>query len=72
MPLSSRTMQDAVQLTDPVDNPPVPAPGCDVCAALARQWAQATEAGSPAYDPSHAADLAVEISRHPHAKRRPE
>lgn len=47
--------------------PPKPVPGCDVCGALAKQWKQAMERG-PAYDPSHAVDLAVEISRHPHPR----
>ena len=62
-----RTLRDPVQLMDPLaDEPPKPAQGCDVCGALSRQWAQATEVGSPAYDPSHATDLAVEIRRHPH------
>lgn len=64
----STTMTAAVQLTEPIREKPRPAPGCDVCAALARQWAQAVEAGSPAYDPSHATDLAVEIQRHPHGR----
>jgi hypothetical protein len=73
MTLPARTLSDPVQLTDPTRyEPPIPVPGCDVCAALHKQWAQAMEAGSPAYDPSHAVDLAIEISRHPHAKRRPE
>lgn len=44
--------------------------GCAVCRALASQWRQATDKGNPAYDMSHAADLAIEISRHPHAKKR--
>lgn len=59
-----------VRLMDPTDfGPPTPSPGCDVCAALEKQWRQATEVGSPAHDPSHATDLAVEIRRHPHAGR---
>lgn len=58
-----------VHLADPTtDKAPEPTPGCDVCAALAGQWRQATERGSPAYDPSHAVDLAVELRRHPHAR----
>ena len=62
-----RTPREPVQLLDPLeDKPPEPAPGCDVCGALMKQWNQATEAGSPAHDPSHAVDLAVEIRRHPH------
>ncbi|MFD7900142.1 hypothetical protein [Streptomyces sp. NPDC059743] len=64
------TQQPAsVHLLEPaVTKPPKPQPGCDVCAALVSQWRQATEQGSPAYDPSHAIDLAVEIKRHPHSK----
>jgi len=62
------TLGEPVHLTDPLDaEPPEPARGCDVCGALMGQWRQATEAGGPAYDPSHATDLAVEIKRHPHA-----
>ncbi|MFE2883182.1 hypothetical protein [Streptomyces sp. NPDC059272] len=62
------TMRDPVELSDPLEcTEPHPAPGCDVCGALLRQWHQAKEVGSPAYDPSHATDLAVEIKRHPHA-----
>lgn len=43
-----------------------PAPGCDVCGALDRQRREALDPKSPAYDLSHATDLAVEIKRHPH------
>lgn len=49
---------------------PEPAPGCDVCGALYRQWQQAKTEGHPAYDPSHAVDLAIEIKRHPHEWKR--
>jgi hypothetical protein len=60
-----------VQLNDPLTaRPPKPVPGCDVCEALLKQWKQATEVGGPAYDPSHAVDLAVEITRHPHPRPR--
>ncbi|MFJ2737719.1 hypothetical protein [Streptomyces sp. NPDC087317] len=31
-----------------------------------KQWRQASDPSGPARDPSHAADLAVEIGRHPH------
>lgn len=48
--------------------PPKPAPGCDICEALVKQWKQATEVGGPAYNSSHAVDLAVEITRHPHPR----
>ncbi|RMB86526.1 hypothetical protein CTZ28_09225 [Streptomyces shenzhenensis] len=62
-----RASRDPVLLAEPATSaPPAPAPGCDVCEALKRQWGQATEIGSPAHDPSHATDLAVEIGRHPH------
>jgi hypothetical protein len=33
-----------------------------------RQWWQAKNPHSPAYDPSRASDLAVLIGRHPHGK----
>jgi hypothetical protein len=61
------TMTGPVHLPDPEFSEPEPASGCDVCGALIKQWRQATEKGSPAHDPSHATDLAVEIGRHPHA-----
>ncbi|WP_405994591.1 hypothetical protein [Streptomyces sp. NBC_00986] len=62
------TLREPVQLTDPLEvEPPAPAPGCDVCGALLKQWRQATEKDGHAYDLSHATDLAVEIKRHPHA-----
>jgi hypothetical protein len=64
------TMTQAVQLTEPIREKPRPAAGCDVCKALAGQWRQAMEVGGPAYDPSHATDLAVEIQRHPHGRHR--
>jgi hypothetical protein len=56
-----------VHLSEPA-SPVVPVPirGCDVCTALKGQWDSASEAGGPAYDPSHALDLAIEIGRHPH------
>lgn len=48
---------------------PKAATGCAACRALLRQWHQATNRRNPAYDMSHAADLAVEISRHPHPRK---
>ncbi|MFD4942416.1 hypothetical protein ACFWNT_07705 [Streptomyces sp. NPDC058409] len=58
-------------LTDDVlPDEPRAATGCAVCRALKSQWRQATDKGNPAYDMSHAVDLAIEISRHPHAKKR--
>ncbi|MFJ5103239.1 hypothetical protein [Streptomyces sp. NPDC088554] len=66
-----RHMTPPVHLMEPaVHKAPEPAPGCDVCGALAKQWKQATDATSPAYDLSHALDLAIEIGRHPHKKGR--
>lgn len=59
---------ERVWLSDPRSDPPEPAPGCDVCGALIKQWRMASAPASPAYDPSHAVDLAVEMGRHPHAK----
>ncbi len=50
--------------------PPKVSPGCDVCAALSRQWRHATDPHGPAHDPSHATDLAVGIGRHPHGRKR--
>lgn len=66
-----RTLGEPVELTEPsmLDEPQA-VPGCDVCGALKKQWRQATEVGSPAYDPSHATDLAVEIRRHPHPRKK--
>lgn len=56
-----------IDLAEPaVIGPPEPAPGCDVCGALFRQWTRASNARGPEYDPSRAVDLAVEIRRHPH------
>lgn len=40
---------------------PEPSPGCDVCAALVRQRAEAAKAG----DMSRVSDCNVEISSHP-------
>ncbi|MGK5640204.1 hypothetical protein ACSNOK_18100 [Streptomyces sp. URMC 126] len=52
--------------SEPPGCPPVPAPGCDVCEALARQRAVARRAG----DFSRALDCDVELRRHPHGRRR--
>lgn len=52
----------------PAPAPPKPASGCDVCAACFQQWREASAAGHPAFDRSHAVDLALEISRHPHPR----
>ena len=62
-----RHLMVPVELSDPLTwKEPKPTPGCDVCGACARQRREALDPGSPAYDPSHATDLAVEIKRHPH------
>lgn len=61
------TMANPVQLSEPEFREPKPAPGCDVCGALLKQWRQATEIDGQGRDLSHATDLAVEIGRHPHA-----
>ncbi|MEU5129612.1 hypothetical protein [Streptomyces mobaraensis] len=47
-------------------NGPAPAPGCDVCAALARQRVVARRDG----DFSRVVDCDVELRRHPHGRRR--
>lgn len=62
--MRQQTMPEApVVLTDPT-RPPRPAPGCDVCAALDKQRAQAEERG----DIRAATTCEVEIRRHPHAQ----
>jgi hypothetical protein len=63
MPARERqqTLQEPpISLPDPT-RPPVPAPGCDVCAALDRQRAAAEEAG----DIRRATAYEVEMRRHP-------
>ena len=60
------TQEKPVQLPVPTFAEPEPARGCDICGACLKQWKQAMDRSSPAYDPSHATDLAVEITRHPH------
>ncbi|KNB54342.1 hypothetical protein [Streptomyces caatingaensis] len=52
----------ATALTDD----PEPAPGCDVCGALARQRVEARRTG----DFSQATDCNVELRQHPHTRRR--
>ncbi|MEY2241587.1 hypothetical protein AB8A21_01275 [Streptomyces sp. BF23-18] len=60
-----RTLRDPVQLLDPAQYvDPVPTPGCDVCAALARQLKEAREPHGPKYDASRASDIVVEMRRH--------
>lgn len=52
--------EDPVTLPDPT-RPPKPAPGCDVCAALDKQRAEAEEAGNIRL----ATTYEVEMRRHP-------
>lgn len=49
-----------ITLPDPT-RPPTPAPGCDVCAALDRQRAEAEDAGNI----RRATMFEVEMRRHP-------
>jgi len=62
----SNAMSEPVHLGVPPEWPQ-PAPGCHVCAALARQRAQAAGDG----DQSKVSDCNVEIHRHknPHSRR---
>lgn len=53
-----------IYLPEPTFANPEPTPGCDVCAALVRQWQAAKDPRSPAYDESKASDLIVELNRH--------
>lgn len=53
-----------ITLPDPT-RPPAPAPGCDVCAALDEQRAEA----EAARDYRTATDCEQEIRSHPHGKR---
>lgn len=54
---------------DPSPKEPKPHRGCDVCEALYKQWLMSMNRCGPAYDPSHAVDLGIEIGRHPHGRR---
>ncbi|MFF9350520.1 hypothetical protein [Streptomyces sp. NPDC014734] len=69
----SRTAQSGpVHLTnDGFTAEPRVTPGCAVCQALKKQWWQASDPGNPAYNASHATDLAVELRRHPHPRKTP-
>ncbi|MFE3883326.1 hypothetical protein ACFXPQ_10515 [Streptomyces lydicus] len=60
------TMSPPVHLTDPYNINAEPVPGCDVCAALGKQRKEAREQGRAA----DAAVAGVEITNHPHKKRR--
>jgi hypothetical protein len=50
---------------------PQPHPGCDVCAALVRDWITATEPASTAFSNARAAQLVVEINGHSDVRRHP-
>ncbi|MFD5573965.1 hypothetical protein [Streptomyces cadmiisoli] len=54
-------MAEAIHLPDPT-RPPRPAPGCDVCAALDKQRAQAEKSRNI----RKATSCEEEIRRHPH------
>ncbi|WP_078622680.1 MULTISPECIES: hypothetical protein [unclassified Streptomyces] len=59
-------LTEPVHLSDPaLLLEPVPVAGCDVCASLARQRADARRQG----DASTVSDCNVELGRHPHGKR---
>lgn len=66
-----RTLQEPICLGDPLEWGPKPVTGCDVCGALADQYAEYSDPRNPEYDPSKASDVLVEISRHPHKGRKP-
>ncbi|MFE9865201.1 hypothetical protein ACFYPZ_21115 [Streptomyces sp. NPDC005506] len=51
-----------VHLTEPIS--PNPYPGCDVCAALVRQWIDVTEPASPLYDVERAHRIVDEVRDH--------
>lgn len=54
---------------DGLPDEPRAVPGCAVCRALKQQWHQASDRTNPAYNLTHATDLAIEIRRHPHPKK---
>jgi hypothetical protein len=60
------TQEEPVTLLDPT-RPPRPAPGCDVCAALDGQRAEAEESG----DVRRATMFEVEMRRHPRHRTEP-
>jgi hypothetical protein len=62
-------MSGPVFLATSLPTTPVPAQGCKVCAALWRQYVDATDPRRPEFSHSRATDIAVEIGRHPHPKR---
>lgn len=60
MPIQNTAQEEPITLTDPT-RPPRPAPGCDVCAALDGQRADAEKRG----DIRFATTCEMEIRRHP-------
>ncbi|MFJ6720553.1 hypothetical protein [Streptomyces sp. NPDC091259] len=46
-------------------SPPVPDPACDVCRANYNEWLELKNPRHPKFDPARAADVAIEIRRHP-------
>jgi hypothetical protein len=67
---SHGALDEPVQLLEPggLKRPEV-RNGCRTCAELLRQWDTAMNSPT-AYDPSAALDASVQISRHPHSRRR--
>ncbi|MET8330540.1 hypothetical protein [Streptomyces sp. NPDC005181] len=51
-----------VHLTEPIS--PNPYPGCDVCAALVREWINVTEPASPLFDMERAHRIVDEVRDH--------
>lgn len=51
-----------VHLMDPIS--PNPYPGCDVCAALVREWIDLTEPASPLFDLERAHRIVDEVREH--------
>ncbi|MFB6784090.1 hypothetical protein ACFCX0_44100 [Streptomyces sp. NPDC056352] len=51
-----------VHLTEPIS--PNPYPGCDVCAALVREWIAVTEPASPLFDLAKAHRIVDETRDH--------
>lgn len=51
-----------VHLTDPIS--PNPYPGCDVCAALVREWIDVTEPSSPMFNVERAHRIVDEVREH--------
>lgn len=69
MPVTDEQSGPVFLSDEGLPNEPREMAGCADCRALKKQWRQATDQRCPAYDMSHAADLAIEICRHPHPKK---